>query len=235
MLIPIHATGPVIHTNPERPCIETGVSIREFVQDRLLFEDLFDGPIGPITDDESCGSDDEASSNADGGYAASAEDGPTSSAAPLKHGTAMGGLGPPPGTSSQCSPAAGGLVPTTSPSLVPKRTGKPMSDHRRAKRQAYSHRQQAIKRAKKQAETGMDCKGVVMKRQLEAAKQAIQVKFNLLDDARVSRSGYVGKGMDGMPRIQPTLSEVIEMGATHFPWDGRWVFLQSAGPRLMAL
>lgn len=184
------------------------------MKERQLLEDIFDGA---LTDYESTDGDDGVDSDA-----LSTDDGPMGSLRPLHQGAGIDQLASDasslPQGDSQATEAA--TVPNAASSEWKK--GRSMSAHRRAKKLAYSHRQQAAKRATKQAEKGTDLKEVAMKRRREAARQVIQVDFSLLNDAPVSLPGYVGKRMMDMPRETITLERLLESGATHFTWDGRW-------------
>jgi hypothetical protein len=94
---------------------------------------------------------------------------------------------------------------------------------KKAKKKAAYAKYRADKRLKAQVEQGMPgLKAINVKRIAESAQEVIQVGFSLQKDAEVTKTGWTGKQLDGMPHETATFSEVMSKnGMVHFPWDGR--------------
>jgi len=109
---------------------------------------------------------------------------------------------------------------------------QPQPMTRKARKKARSKRQRNEKRKEAQAAEGAGAeKAVVKKRRLESTQDAIQVGYNLEEDASVAASGWIGKASKKLPLENPLLCELIEKeDLAYFPWDGpyaacfKWVF-----------
>ena len=114
----------------------------------------------------------------------------------------------------------------TSP-YPPTRKGRQKERYARIRRE---------KRRRRQDEMQTDIKAVVQQRVLDSTRDAIQVDFSLETDARVSKSGWIGRQLKGLLLENPDLRAILEDDEmVYLPWDGRYVFNSKALYRLTYL
>ena len=107
----------------------------------------------------------------------------------------------------------------TSP-YPPTRKGRQKERYARIRRE---------KRRRRQEELQTDIKAIVQQRILDSTRDAIQVDFSLETDARVSKSGWIGKQLKGLLLENPDLHATLEDDKmVYLPWDGWYVINSKA-------
>ena len=120
---------------------------------------------------------------------------------------------------SDCGLSDGEVCPSGG---EPPPAGPPPS--RKRKRREHSRSNRREKRQRIRETEGGGLKGVSRKRQLEGARDAIQVPYCLGDEARVSSSGWIGRHAVASPLEGRSLQELLASeDLAYFPWDGRYV------------
>lgn len=115
------------------------------------------------------------------------------------------------------------LLPAASQSLSRSQKRKERSACRRRQRRAL---QQELEK--------VELKRVAKKRRTEATAAALQLDFSA-EDLEVTKPGWLGKRVGGLPRKAFTKDELKGLDMSYFPWDGRCEPLTLAGLQLPSL